>query len=198
MSTYQYERYLMTSERLASRKGKKVTLVDPAQLDRFLLELEADESIDLLFRAILAVGISIGGRIEETLSLKKGQITGSKVKSIRVLKKRNQAVFRDGKLHPAAERLLARILPHRRPHEFIFQSVRQAWVLRRVKITFGQGCDTHGICRFTHISYLVHLGKEGLKIAAQMKFSSVAVAYSYTAIRQAEIEDLYESEKKAA
>jgi hypothetical protein len=193
-----YLPFLMESERLNSSHGKKVVLVSPDKLDGFLSELEGDTELSDDFKAVIALGISIGGRIEETLSLKKSQIIGSLVKEIRVLKKKNKEVYRDGKLHPIAERILGKVLSHKRPHEFIFRGLNQAWVLRQVKKTFGENADTHGICRFTHISYLVFLGKEGLRIAAQMKFSSVSVAYSYTAIRKSEIEDLYEDEKKAA
>lgn len=183
-----YQEFQMKSVKATSRKGTEITIIDPTKIDEFLSALQNDESISLEIKALVAMGLSTGGRIEELLAIKKSDISDDYV-NLLVLKKRLDA-RREAKIHPVAKALVEQIV--RRGDQYLFRLDRkQAWY--QLKKHFGM-CN-HSL-RHTHISYLVEQGVHQMKIMKIMNLSNtnVVAAYSHCNVRR-ELDDVWGNKK---
>lgn len=188
-----YEKYFLISDRISSKTGKTAKVVDPQYFNEFLAELQNDPDLPLWFKATVACGICLGGRVSEILKLKKGQIQeDGTVNELVVLKKRREGITREGKLHPTALSIIQAYLREnpKRPQEYLFKFSRQT-AHRWVKTVFGT--DFHALCRHSFISLLVDRNLDGMKIARMLKLSNVNVAYGYCHIKPSRVMDsIYE------
>lgn len=183
-----YQNFLMKSVKATSKKGSEIIIVDPKKVDEFLETLKNDPDISLEVKALVALGISTGGRINEILSIKKSSITDNFV-NLLVLKKRGEAK-REAKIHPIAEQLINEL--GRKGEQYLFSMDRkQAWY--QLKKHFGM--SNHSM-RHTHVSYLVEQGMHVLKIQKVMCLSNsnVVAAYSHCNVRR-ELDDVWNSKK---
>ncbi len=168
-----------TTQRMTGR-GSDITVIEPSKYLQFFKEIKDNKTMDNDFRAFLALGVSGGCRVSETLALKAGSISPTGSFQVRVLKKRTVApVFRTCQLCPMALQIVQEYIQERnlKKSDLLFKMHRTT-VHRRMKKHFGPEACSHSITRHSHISWLLHSQKIHVAgVSAEMKILSHAIDY---------------------
>jgi len=162
---------LIKSQRITGGR-KPITVIDPSRVEEFFQRLR-DSDLPLLLKAFIAVSLSGGLRVSETLSLRPCNISDG-IAKIKVLKKK-VTVYREFNLHPIAQELLNQIKGVKNYARYF--SFNRNTVYKQIKRVFGNGTSPHSIARHSHISYLLHTKNiNHMKVARLMEINSHVVA----------------------
>jgi integrase len=196
------------SQRISGTR-RPCLVIDPARYDEFFHRLKDAPGIDLEVKAWIAVSVSAGLRVTESLALRPADfdLAGGYFK-VRVLKKREfirskttgemlrvHKVTRDCKLHSVALELLTQYLTTvtRRHFESVFQFSRQHG-FNLIRGIFGEGASPHTIARHSHMSWLLHEKEQSDATVARMMEVSQAVVSSYSHVNgRAKLDKLFKS-----
>lgn len=175
----------LQTQRMSGR-GSKITVIEPCHYLDFFKELKGRQDIELWFKAYLAVSVSGGCRVSETLSIKAGEIDSQGHFKVRVLKKRTEApIYRPCILSPDALSIVQEYINTKQltPFERLFKFNRST-VHRQIKKHFGSDACSHSISRHSHISWLLHnLNIPIHKVAVEMAMlTHVVDAYNHANI----------------
>lgn len=167
-----YARFFQESKRV-SGSNKKVFIVNPDLFPEFMDKVANDPELPLPLKAFVLVAASCGGRVSELLALHKKDFTFP-LFDLPVLKKKHKNKetgkmepdtkrSRKCRLHPLALPVVAALLTHRKPQEFLFRFDRNH-ALYALKKSFGTQMECHSF-RHSHVSYLMNKGMTHIKIA---------------------------------
>jgi integrase len=155
-----YTRFFQESKRV-SGSNKKVIIVNPDLFNEFMEAVASDTELELPIKAFVLIAASSGGRVSEVIGLHKKDFN-SNLFDLNVLKKGKERT-RKCRLHPAAIPVVAELLKHRKPQEFLFRFDRNH-ALYAIKKYFGSDIECHSF-RHSHVSYLMNKGMTHIKIA---------------------------------
>jgi integrase len=177
---------LMHTQRVTGTH-KPITIVHPDKIDQFFEWLKT-APIRLQDKALIAIMLSGGLRVSETLALRKRDFDFKEgFFRLRVLKKRKKIqktktvdgkeetyfltthkVYRDAKLHPEAVKIVQEYIDFYgiRHHDRLFPMKRNA-AYKHVKRIFGRHSCTHSM-RHTHASWLLNTMQVPLATAADV------------------------------